>query len=209
MNRILLGIVASTICLLASHIASAARRSNPQPTKSWKPICPACVISFSRMRSRFTKRVHQAVPGTGVEDFKGAGERGHPISGRCAGLLGPRTLSPGGTTEVWCRSPGEYVLICWDHIAQFCSRLDGGGRQACRPTHRQGRRCFCCCAILSSLQGHLKRGTRHQSAVLGALRYTKPTSFDSPGPPPPMSSVGTRKIWATPRLQIRRRCRQP
>ena len=80
----------------------------------------------------------------GAQDYSGAG-----------------LLSPGGTTEVWLPlDPGEYVLMCWNHMRSSIRGVTVVDGKPVDDTPPKEDAVLLMRDFQFELQGHLKQGTR-------------------------------------------------
>ena len=167
MNRLFLRTVASAVGLLAACIAGAGEPVHIIATDE-KLEAPATILPGMRhvIFENRGKQVHEAMflklaPGTSVEDFQKQVNAGTLFPEGVLDYSGAGLMSPGGITEVWLPlDPGEYVLVCWNHMRKSARGLtvSAGKRVDDAPPKED--------AVLLlrdfqfELQGHLKQGTR-------------------------------------------------
>lgn len=167
MNRIFLRAVAATLCLLASHIANGAEAVRIVATDE-KLEVPQTIRPGMRhvIFENHGKQIHEAMfiklpAAMSVEDFKQRVNEGILFPEGAVDRSGAGLMSPGETTEVWLPlDPGEYVLICWNHMRHSVRGLTvADGKRVDDTPPRED-------AVLQmrdfqfELQGHVKPGTR-------------------------------------------------
>ena len=123
MNRIFLATIAATVCLLSCHVAAGAEAVRIVATddglEAPKTMHPGMRHVIFENRG---KQIHEAMfmklpAGMSVEDFKGQINEGILFPEGVLDYSGAGLMSAGGTTEVWLPlDPGEYVLMCWNHM---------------------------------------------------------------------------------------------
>jgi len=166
MKRVFLRTVAS-VCLLASSIANATEGIRIVATDE-KLEAPDTIRAGLRhiIFENHGKQIHEAMfiklpAGMSVADFQGQMNAGILFPEGVLDYSGAGLMSPGGTTEVWLPlDPGEYVLICWNHMRRSARGLTvpEGKRVNDMPPKED--------AVLLlrdfhfELQGQLKKGTR-------------------------------------------------
>jgi len=167
MHNVFLATVAATLCLVASHIASATESVRIIATDAGleapRTIRPGMRHIIFENRG---KQVHEAMfvklpAGMSAEDFKGRVNEGILFPEGALDYSGPGLLSPGGTTEVWVPlDPGEYVLICWNHMRKSVRGLAVTDAQPVDDTPPKEDAVLMVRDFKFELQGHLKPGMR-------------------------------------------------
>lgn len=111
-------------------------------------------------------QIHEAMfiklpAGTSVEDFQGQMNEGILFPEGVLDYSGAGLMSPGGATEVWLPlDPGEYVLICWNHMRHSVRGLTVADGTRVDDTPPKEDAVLLLRDFKFELQGHLKRGTR-------------------------------------------------
>jgi len=167
MNRKFLGIVAVTVCLLTSHTASAdtavrivATDQGMQAPKTVRPGMRHIIFE------NHGKQIHEAMfvklaAGMSVEDFKAQINKGILFPEGSLDYSGAGLMSPGETTEVWVPlDPGEYVLICWNHMRTSVRGVTVADGKRVDDTPPKEDAVLQLRDFKFELQGQLKPGTR-------------------------------------------------
>lgn len=167
MNRMFLATVAASICLLASRIASAAEAvrivATDEKLEAPKTMRPGMRHIIFENRG---KQIHEAMfiklpAGMSVEDFKGQVNEGILFPEGALDYSGAGLMSSGGTTEVWLPlDPGEYVLICWNHMRHSVRGLTVADGKRVDDTPPKEDAVLLLRDFQFELQGHLEKGTR-------------------------------------------------
>jgi uncharacterized cupredoxin-like copper-binding protein len=165
MNRMFLATV--TVCLLAPHIASGAEAVRIVATDE-KLEAPQTIRPGMRhvIFENHGKQIHEAMflklaPGRTVEDFKGQINAGILFPEGALDYSGAGLMSPGETTEVWLPlDPGEYVLICWNHMRKSVRGLTVADGKRVDDTPPKEDAVLLLRDFKFELQGHLKQGSR-------------------------------------------------
>lgn len=134
MNRIVLHAIAA-VCMLAFGIAAGAEAVRIVATDE-KLESPDAIRAGMRhiVFENHGKQVHEAMfhklsPGVTVADIQRQIDAGILFPEGMLDHSGPGLTSPGGSSEMWLPlDPGEYVLICWNHMrhsARGLKVLDG------------------------------------------------------------------------------------
>ena len=167
MNRIFLHLVAAAVCLSATSIAHGVEAvrivATDEKLEAPKTIRPGIRhIIFEN----HGKQIHEAMfiklaAGTSVEDFKRQVNAGILFPEGALDYSGAGLISPGGTTEVWLPlDPGEYVLICWNHMRHSVRGLTVADGKRVDDTPPQEDAVLLLSDFQFELQGHLEKGTR-------------------------------------------------
>jgi hypothetical protein len=167
MHRMFLALVAATICLLASHVARGAEAvrivATDDKLEAPKTVRPGMRHIIFENRG---KQIHEAMfiklpAGMSVEDFKGQVNEGILFPEGALDYSGAGLMSPGGTTEVWLPlDPGEYVLICWNHMRHSVRGLTVADGKRVDDTPPKEDAVLLLRDFQFELQGHLEKGTR-------------------------------------------------
>jgi len=165
-NRVFLRTVA-TVCLLASSIASGTEgiRIVATDEKLEAPNTMRAGMRHIVFENR-GKQVHEAMfiklpAGMSVADFQGQMNEGILFPEGVLDYSGAGLMSPGGTTEVWLPlDPGEYVLICWNHMRHSVRGLTVSDGKRVDDTPPKEDAVLLMRDFQFELQGHLKKGTR-------------------------------------------------
>lgn len=167
MNRIFLASVAATVCLLAPHIASGtgavrivATDAKLEAPKTMRPGMRHIIFENRG------KQIHEAMfiklpGGMGVADFQEQMNEGILFPEGALDYSGAGLMSPGETTEVWVPlDPGEYVLICWNHMRKSARGLTVADSKRVDDAPPREDAVLLLRDFQFELQGHLKQGTR-------------------------------------------------
>jgi|KBSMisStandDraft_5_1062788.scaffolds.fasta_scaffold165132_1 hypothetical protein len=167
MHRMFLATVAAAIGLVASHTASGTEAvrivATDEKLEAPKTIRPGMRHIIFENRG---KQIHEAMfiklpAGMRVEDFKGRVNEGILFPEGALDYSGPGLLSPGGTTEVWIPlDPGEYVLICWNHMRKSARGLTVADGKRVDDTPPKEDAVLLVRDFKFELQGRLKQGSR-------------------------------------------------
>ena len=201
MNHLFLRTVAA-VCLLASNIACGTEgiRIVATDEKLDAPDTIRAGIRHIIFENR-GKQIHEAMfvklqAGMTVGGFREQINNGILFPEGALDYSGAGLMSPGGTTEVWLPlDPGDYVLICWNHMRSSIRGLTVAEGKRVNDTPPKEDAVLLLRDFQFELQGHLKKGTR-----VIKVQSSGPSLHDSIRvAPPPMSSAGTRTICPTPR----------
>ena len=166
MNHIFLRTVA-TVFLLASNLANSAEAVRIVAIDG-KLEAPTTIPAGMRhvIFENHGKQVHESMfhklpAGMTVAGFQKQMDDGILFPEGVLDYSGPGLMSPGETTEVWISlDPGEYVMICWNHMRHSVRGLTvpDGKRVDDAPPKEDA------VLLLSDfkfeLQGRVKKGTR-------------------------------------------------
>jgi uncharacterized cupredoxin-like copper-binding protein len=167
MNRILLGVVAAIVCLLASHTAGAAEPVRIVATDA-KLDAPMTIRPGLRhiIFENHGKQIHEAMflklaPGKTIEDFRRQINAGILFPNGAVDYSGAGLLSPGEKTEVWLPlDPGNYVLMCWNHMRSSMRGVTVADGKRVDDTPPKEDAVLRLSDFKFELQGQVKPGTR-------------------------------------------------
>jgi len=167
MKSVFLAIVAAATCLVTSTIATGAEAVRIVATDE-KLDAPTTMHAGLRhiVFENRGKQIHEAMfiklpAGMGVEDFKGQVNKGVLFPEGVLDYSGAGLMSPGGTSEVWLPlDPGEYVLICWNHMRRSVRGVTVTGGMRVDDTPPKEDAVLLVRDFQFELQGNLKQGTR-------------------------------------------------
>ena len=112
------------------------------------------------------KQIHEAMflklpAGMSVADFQGQVDQGILFPDGVLDYSGAGLMSPGETTEVWVPlDPGEYVLICWNHMRHSVRGLTIPDGKRVDDTPPMEDAVLLMGDFKFELQGQVKKGTR-------------------------------------------------
>jgi len=166
MNHLFLRTVAA-VCLLASNIACGTEGIRIVATDE-KLEAPDTIRAGMRhiIFENRGKQIHEAMfvklqAGMTVGGFREQINKGILFPEGALDYSGAGLMSPGGTTEVWLPlDPGEYVLICWNHMRSSIRGLTVAEGKRVNDTPPREDAVLQLRDFQFELQGHLKKGMR-------------------------------------------------
>ena len=166
MNHVFLRAVA-TVCLLASNIACGTEGIRIVATDE-KLEAPDTIRAGTRhiIFENRGKQIHEAMfvklqAGMTVGGFREQINKGILFPEGALDYSGAGLMSPGETTEVWLPlDPGEYVLICWNHMRSSIRGLTVAEGKRVNDTPPREDAVLQLRDFQFELQGHLKKGMR-------------------------------------------------
>lgn len=167
MNCIFLRTAAAAVCLFASFVANGADAfrivATDEKLEAPKSTRPGMRHIIVENRG---KQVHEAMfmklpAGMSVASFQGQMDAGILFPEGVLDYSGAGLMSPGETTEVWVPlDPGEYVLICWNHMRHSVRGLTVTDGKRVDDTPPKEDAVLLLRDFQFELQGQLKPGTR-------------------------------------------------